>query len=303
MASRRGTGPRTRIGKERTKYNSLKDGLFAKVVLLSHEPQSQFDDLHHGLQDYFMPEGMLEAVLVEKLATILWRYRRFLQVESAVVQNNIEQQEDEDSGLSRRALRWQAILEKDTAERNREGAVPEIEDYAESLEYCLDHLDTLRENADKYGLDYESNSIHLGLIYGARYSGRPGRDLFDFYLECLGALKATATERQRRGFESEVDCVQKFIAETEKEMRRLEGHRKRPIQKPKQRPLTDEDQPRGTSLLKWEIPDSDELDRLLRCEASLERALDRTLSQLERLQRMRLGQSVPPKLEVQHLLS
>ena len=86
-------------------------------------------------------------------------------------------------------------------------------------------------------------------------------------------------------------------------MRRLEGHRKRPIQKPKQRPLTDEDQPRGTSLLKWEIPDSDELDRLLRCEASLERALDRTLSQLERLQRMRLGQSVPPKLEVQHLLS
>ncbi len=215
-----------------------------------------------------------------KLATILWRYRRFLQVESAVVQNNIEQQEDEDSGLSRRALRWQAILE-----------------------YCLDHLDTLRENADKYGLDYESDSIHLGLIYGARYSGRPGRDLFDFYLECLGALKATATERQRRGFESEVDCVQKFIAETEKEMRRLEGHRKRPIQKPKQRPLTDEDQPRGTSLLKWEIPDSDELDRLLRCEASLERALDRTLSQLERLQRMRLGQSVPPKLEVQHLLS
>src|SRR5438876_9184083 len=42
------------------------------------------------------------------------------------------------------------------------------------------------------------------------------------------------------------------------------------------------------------------LDRLLRYEASLERTLDRTLSQLERLQRMRLGQPVLPKLEVRH---
>ncbi len=32
------------------------------------------------------------------------------------------------------------------------------------------------------------------------------------------------------------------------------------------------------------------------------RSFDRTLSQLERLQRMRLGQPVPPKLEVRHSL-
>jgi hypothetical protein len=36
-------------------------------------------------------------------------------------------------------------------------------------------------------------------------------------------------------------------------------------------------------------PDAPAFDRLLRYEASLERSFDRTLGQLERLQRMRLG--------------
>lgn len=51
------------------------------------------------------------------------------------------------------------------------------------------------------------------------------------------------------------------------------------------------------------VPDGPGLDRLLRYEAHLSREFDRTLAQLERLQRMRLGQPVPPKLEVQHSLS
>ncbi len=51
------------------------------------------------------------------------------------------------------------------------------------------------------------------------------------------------------------------------------------------------------------VPDPPELDRLLRYEASLERSFDRTLSQLEHLQRIRLGQPVLPKLEVRHSLS
>lgn len=41
------------------------------------------------------------------------------------------------------------------------------------------------------------------------------------------------------------------------------------------------------------------LDRLMRYEAHLSRLEDRTLSQLERLQRMRVGHPVPPPLKVQ----
>jgi hypothetical protein len=47
------------------------------------------------------------------------------------------------------------------------------------------------------------------------------------------------------------------------------------------------------------VPDTPQLDRLLRYEASLERAIDRALSQLERLQRMRKGQPVLPPIKVE----
>jgi hypothetical protein len=47
------------------------------------------------------------------------------------------------------------------------------------------------------------------------------------------------------------------------------------------------------------VPSPQVLDRLLRYEAHLSREIDRTLSQLERLQRMRMGQAVPPPLKVE----
>lgn len=51
------------------------------------------------------------------------------------------------------------------------------------------------------------------------------------------------------------------------------------------------------------VPSQEVSDRLLRYEAHLSREFDRTLSQLERLQRIRSGQPVLPKLEVRHSLS
>jgi hypothetical protein len=297
VASRRGTGPRTQIGKERSKYNALKHGLFAKVVLLPHEPQSQFDDLLHGLQQDYMPEGMLEMALVEKLATNLWRYRRFLQAETAEVQENIELQEEESSTTPIILEFGRMKYEKYRAEANRRGDIPDIGD-PHILEKCLVRLYEVKDGAGKYGLALmDFLAVNLGLIYGARYPGRPDKDLFDYYLECLIASQATPAERAKKGFASEVDCVQKFIAETEKEIRRLEGLRKRPVQNADPRPLTDDEQPEGMELLRWAIPDPGAMDRLLRYEASLERELDRTLMQLERHQRMRESQKT---IEVAH---
>ena len=47
------------------------------------------------------------------------------------------------------------------------------------------------------------------------------------------------------------------------------------------------------------VPHQAVLDRLLRYEASLDRSFDRTLNQLERLQRMRLGHALPPSVRVE----
>jgi hypothetical protein len=49
----------------------------------------------------------------------------------------------------------------------------------------------------------------------------------------------------------------------------------------------------------WQnVPDSPRLDRLFRYGSSLERDFDRTLSHLERAQRIRKGQPLPPQMDV-----
>lgn len=75
---RRATGPRTEEGKERSKHNALKHGVFSNVVLLKEEPRAEFDSLLSGLRNDLEPEGTLEEFLVDKLATYIWRHRRLI---------------------------------------------------------------------------------------------------------------------------------------------------------------------------------------------------------------------------------
>lgn len=59
------------------------------------------------------------------------------------------------------------------------------------------------------------------------------------------------------------------------------------------------DLPSARSSVYDAVPSQDVVDRLIRCEAHLSREIDRTLSQLERLQRIRLGHAVPPPLRLE----
>src|SRR5258708_23813458 len=60
------------------------------MVLLKGEPQSDFDSLLSGLRDDLRPEGMLEKILVEKLASLIWRQRRLLMAEGAEIRKGTE---------------------------------------------------------------------------------------------------------------------------------------------------------------------------------------------------------------------
>lgn len=164
------TGPRTTQGKERSRRNALKHGIFSEVALLKGESRAEYDELLNGLRENRQPEGTLEEILVEKLAMDAWRRRRLIMAMTAETQTAIE---------------------------------------------CL-----------------PSNKVE-----------RPTE----------GATKVS-------------------------EKMKLE-------------------------VLRQYVPLTPQFDHFLRYEASLERSFDRTLTQLERLQRMRLGQPVPPKLEVQHSLT
>lgn len=62
--------------------NALKHGIFANVALLRDEPRLEFDSILNGLREDLRPEGTVEETLVEKLAILLWRYRRLILAEA-----------------------------------------------------------------------------------------------------------------------------------------------------------------------------------------------------------------------------
>jgi len=96
-------------------------------------------------------------------------------------------------------------------------------------------------------------------------------------------------ERERKRYPSPSEARQIVMEKIDKEIRRLKRDQKERSSIQAARTQLE--------IVSRNVPDGPGLDRLLRYEASLERSFDRTLSQLERLQRMRLGQPVLPKLE------
>lgn len=80
------TGPRTAEGKDRSRLNALKHGLRAEhvVVLKGPDPENpeEFDALQEGLLADRQPCGVLEQMLVERLAVGFWRLRRAYRFEA-----------------------------------------------------------------------------------------------------------------------------------------------------------------------------------------------------------------------------
>jgi len=85
--SKESTGPTSPQGKDRTRLNASKWGLFSKelVVPAAGEKQEDFNALISGIRDQFRPQDFLTVVLAELLATTIWRLRRPLRCETAEI--------------------------------------------------------------------------------------------------------------------------------------------------------------------------------------------------------------------------
>lgn len=79
------TGPRTVEGKRRSSRNALRHGLLARELVLEGESRGQFDALASRLVEHLSPVGELEHLLVERVASCVWRLRRLLLVEAQLV--------------------------------------------------------------------------------------------------------------------------------------------------------------------------------------------------------------------------
>ena len=284
---RRATGPRTELGKQRASLNATKHGIFSRVSVLKGESRAAYESLLEGLWESLQPVGRLEETLVEKLATILWRHRRLIMAEAADIrkgteflewdQRNQQQKEAEEIGSS-------SVLEYNG------GLIRKIQNPV-VLRRCLKLLAELREGIENYGFQSKRDGAILEKIYGDLDKDRLHETLYDAYAIWLGTSSVSEEEREREGYASPELCKKNILHLIDSEIRHLKRYQKAQAS-------IEADRAKLESLRRI-VPEGRALDRLLRYEASLQRSFDRTLSQLERLQRMRLGQPVPPPVKVE----
>jgi hypothetical protein len=279
---RRASGLRTSQGKQRSKYNAIKHGIFAAVVLPKGESRVQYESLLKDLFENLAPQGRLEETLVEKLAMLSWRHKRLIEAEIAEIQDATEFLESEQQNR-----KLPSLEELHTLEKFGPSQLIDHKDNPEILQRCLSLLLALKVTLLIRGFTKGLDIDILTTIYGIN---RPTRTLLESYRVWYETSQVSEEERKRMGYATPAVCKQRVLEGIDDEITRLMEYQE--MQE------TVNSQRIALARIRLRVPHSPVLDRLLRYEASIERSFDRTLNQLERLQRMRLGQPASPTVQL-----
>jgi hypothetical protein len=84
--AKRSTGPKSAVGKTRSRMNSRKHGLTATTLVIGDEDPAHFERLRAELIAQYQPQSALECELVERLSSLLWRLRRVPAFEAAIIE-------------------------------------------------------------------------------------------------------------------------------------------------------------------------------------------------------------------------
>jgi hypothetical protein len=79
------TGPRTESGKRRSRRNAVRDGLTAETVIRTLEDAADYRAFERAIKSDYSPQTAIEGQLVSRLASLLWRLRRAVIVESGLL--------------------------------------------------------------------------------------------------------------------------------------------------------------------------------------------------------------------------
>jgi len=279
----RATGPRTAAGKRRSRYNALKTGIFAKVALLESEPPSEFASLLEGLREDLQPQGTFESKLVENLAWLLWRKQRVLRAEGAEIAKAAQ---FNTAGSVQAQIReaWDQSRAGETS-----GGMLRQSSNLFVIQEAINALTTFRNSLEKYGFKKDEDPWILRKLFGLDHDDAAPLGVFRAYQ--IYSKLATNLPKGDEISISPDELEKEALGILDDEIKRLEFSKELQEAMDKQR--------REYETIAALVPPQDVLDRLIRYEAHLSREIDRTFNQLERFQRIRLGQAVPPPLRLE----
>jgi hypothetical protein len=278
--SLKSTGPKTAEGKAKSKMNALKHGILSDEVLVRGLKIKEKPRELAGLRERFWnacePVGVVEEMLVEQMVVCVWRKRRALVAETGEVALSVDggwwKRDNPDIGLT--CLFWQASTD----------VVGKMGESVLGILHLRSVFEGVREDVLRHGelteaalkrsqerLCGRSNAITTKLAeFRAMLVENPeGLD--------PDALKA---KHQRCVLEH----IERALSSLNWTERRLQ-----------ERERMEEAARQAAAVL----PSAEKMDKLLRYETTMDRQFYRAMHQLERLQRMRKGENVPPPLTME----
>ena len=84
--SQKSTGAKTLEGKLAISGNAINHGLLSNKLVLKGESQEEYHLLLNELLDSLAPVGALEKILIEKIATAIWKHKRLIAAENSSIE-------------------------------------------------------------------------------------------------------------------------------------------------------------------------------------------------------------------------
>jgi hypothetical protein len=305
----RSTGPKTARGKRTVARNAIKHGLLAREVVITagdgEENLEEFHSLLEGLLESYEPMGVVEESLVQTIAACWWRKARVIRAENGEIRKRL------DTLAVDRALRISDKSNLDLAmlQMKNCGNLYSPENRADEKVSSMDRLSALQ------GIQSGLRGHHSGLAYlsallrtaksevasdGYISEGMRKEIFVAFCLrDCLFALTCLAAgpPKTKGGDQSTEDVSDEptdknsaVVADIDRQLETIRVFQGYASER--------EDLQRDAEARSFSLPPAVATDKLLRYEAHLDRQLYRAMDQLERLQRQRRGENVPPPLNI-----
>lgn len=261
--AKKSTGPKTPTGKAISRTNALKHGLFVNQITdfeaLSENPQD-YRKLLDELFEYYRPVGKAEEIEVERISLCCWRLKRAWRYENAT---NLAARRD--------------FVRRELSEQREYCEQRDKEEVA-----LISELTCAMKEVEETGTISQESKKRI-------FATMPGFEevwlMFESHAERL--LEESRREKQVRKPKAQEWERGVGIITVAQALAQIQGLSER----------------RWTNVLETAvgqhaIPAQESLDKILRYEAAIERNLNRAYDRLERLQRRRAGEFVPPPLHL-----
>ena len=268
------TGPKTPIGKAYSRRNSLKHGLLAKTLFtdfpVQKEEPDEFVELAEQLHHLYKPVGKAEELEVERITFCWWRFKRAARYENAEIHFELGS----------------------VAIRGHVSSVREIMNPTHrALTSLLGSATTEIEATGAISAELREKIFAVDPTF------------FERWAELQAAAKQQHDDYLAQEWRVSSAVVRKVVSKRPK----LQAEHAKVIMLAMTKFVIESivswSQGVFDSILNMEfdrhaIPNRDALDKLLRYETAIERNLSRALDRLDRLQRRRKGELIPPSVNV-----